>query len=124
MQLLQGTPRGLVWIESVRVLEIPHRERGRAQCSHLSEGERTRLELQRIGWPLRQAARQRHAAADRDASAYITDHLSPAETQAILATQDHPARQDWEEDCSDPLLVALVRVLPLVASNMCRFVVM
>ena len=52
------------------------------------------------------------------------DHRSsdPAETQAILATQDHPARQDWEEDCSDPLLVALVRVLPLVASNMCRFV--
>ena len=117
IQFLQSTPRGLIWLETIRLFSLVH-DPHMSTVSH-PDGCRMRATLQQLGWAPRQKARNSSVHQDLNNSGWVVDLFTDGEVQSILR-MDAPPRHFEDLDTDDPLLTALARTLPFAAHNMCR----
>ena len=114
VQFLLGTPRGQVWMESIRT--------PRSQSTGPpTEVQSTPRLLRKMYWAPKRRERGRSAQVNKQASTWITDLFSDEETQSF-APQHPPRACDTVRiagdcDSDDPLIMALRRCLPAAYSN-------
>ena len=119
VQFLMSSQRGLVWIETLRMFVREPMTFGK----HWSDVDavRTCRVLQSVGWAPKRTRRRPPDDEGKDSSGWVVDMMSSEE---IASIQRAPARERGalEADESDPLVKALIRVLPITVRNILHIV--